>query len=476
MNFKIQIIINRENDDKPIVEEIACFKRGRISIETLGLMLQESKELLTNLQESMITHQINEYIEQESHCSHCHSKFSKKDSKEIVFRSLFGKLKLRSPRFYSCSCSPDNKRSFSPLAELLPERTAPEFIYLQSKWASLMSYGLTADLLKEILPVHVATTSVSRHTYKVAERIEQELGNEQFSYINGCEREWDNLPYPGEPITVGIDGGYVHAREGEDRKAGWFEVIVGKSMQDNHESKRFSFVNKYDNKPKRRLFEMLKSQGLQMNQSITFLSDGGDTVRDLQLYLSPNAEHYLDWFHVTMRITVLKQMNKGSPGKKQQKDIERELDRIKWFLWHGNVFMALQTIEFLQMDLEALHYEQPSNAKIKKILKKTDEFYGYISNNRSFIPNYADRYHYGESISTAFVESTVNEVVSKRMVKKQQMRWTPKGAHLLLQVRTKTLNGELKDKFCDWFPGMMKSEVGSNFLGNHHKAKQATIH
>ena len=43
---------------------------------------------------------------------------------------------------------------------------------------------------------------------------------------------------------------------------------------------------RYDNKPKRRLFEMLKSQGMQMNQAVTFLSDGGDTVRDLQMYLN----------------------------------------------------------------------------------------------------------------------------------------------------------------------------------------------
>lgn len=41
----------------------------------------------------------------------------------------------------------------------------------------------------------------------------------------------------------------------------------------------------------------------------------------------------------------------------------------------------------------------------------------------------------GEVISTAFVESTINQVVSKRMVNKQQRRWTPRGAHLLLQVR-----------------------------------------
>ena len=39
------------------------------------------------------------------------------------------------------------------------------------------------------------------------------------------------------------------------------------------------------------------------------------------------------------------------------------------------------------------------------------------------------------------------------MVKKQQMRWTPRGAHLLLQVRTRVLNDDLADDFRRWYPG-----------------------
>ena len=56
-------------------------------------------------------------------------------------------------------------------------------------------------------------------------------------------------------------------------------------------------------------------------------------------------------------------------------------------------------------------------------------------------------------ISTAFVESTVNQVISKRMVKKQQMQWTPRGAHLLLQIRTKVINDELEEYFADGIRG-----------------------
>ena len=40
---------------------------------------------------------------------------------------------------------------------------------------------------------------------------------------------------------------------------------------------------------------------------MVFLSDGGDSVRNLQAYLHPNSEHWLDWFHITMRISVLQQ-------------------------------------------------------------------------------------------------------------------------------------------------------------------------
>jgi hypothetical protein len=50
------------------------------------------------------------------------------------------------------------------------------------------------------------------------------------------------------------------------------------------------------------------------------------------------------------------------------------------------------------------------------------------------------------------VESTVSQVVSKRMVKKQQMRWSQRGAHLMLQVRTRLLNDELRDVFRQWYP------------------------
>ncbi|HEK3807938.1 TPA: ISKra4 family transposase [Legionella pneumophila] len=452
MKIKIQVII--DDDNQVITEDIMSLVRDDLSVETLGMSLKESKDIAIGLQHALVSHQIADYLRHHRTCLHCGKQCHIKDYYSLTYRTLFGKLTLKSPRLYTCTCQPQEKASFSPLAEVLFEHSAPELCYLESKWASLMSYGMTVKLLEEVLPLDISPSSVYYNTQQVSLRVEQELGDEQMMYVEGCPNIWDKLPRPDSPLTVGIDGGYVHARNGDDRKAGWFEVIVGKSMQENSPTKRFGFVATYDTKPKRKLYEMLRNQGLQMNQAITFLSDGGDTVRDLQLYLSPLAEHILDWFHVTMRITVMKQMAATLSTQEHLKNLTEDLDRVKWYLWHGNVYRALAEVESISFDLDP----EAKNNTEAKLMDALEEFDQYIKNNAALIPNYSDRYHYGEAITTAFVESTVNELVSKRMVKKQQMRWTQKGAHLLLQVRVKTLNNELRQTFCKWYSKMEKND------------------
>lgn len=456
MKITVQIVVEHEDLEMPLVEEVACLCRGDLLPETMGLTLDEGKQILARLQQQMVQQQAQQYVSQQRACPECGRKRGHKGKHQLVWRSLFGKLRLESPRFYYCRCESQKRRSFSPLAQLLPERSAPELLYLESKWASLVSYGLTTDLLEDVLPMKTSSQSVINNTAKTAQRMEDELGKEQHMYAHGCLAEWERLPPPDGRLTVGLDGGFIHARDGEDRKAGWFEVIAGKSVTWEGEAKTFGLVNKFDEKPKRRLFDLLQSQGLQMNQDITFVSDGGDTVRDLQLYLSPWSEHILDWFHVTMRLTVMMNTAKGLPKGESLDQIPTLLERVKWYLWHGNVYKALIWVEHIEEYLEIANIEQPDTVT-KKLLRMIQEFGTYIGNNRGFIPNYGERYHYGETISTAFVESTINWVVSKRMVKKQQMRWTKKGAHLLLQLRTKTLNGDLRDKFCEWYPGMNQS-------------------
>jgi len=177
-----------------------------------------------------------------------------------------------------------------------------------------------------VLPIEerVNTFTIRQHVADVAERLEEELGDEQFCFVEGSQRGWDELPSPDGPLTVGIDGGYVRGQ----RKQGQFEVIAGKSLlafKRDQESKQqlsgrcFAWVQTYDEKPKRRLFELLQSQGMQPNQQVDFLSDGGEDVRNVQLYLNPQAEHLLDWFHLTMRIDGIESDCQGTAGEDRRR-------------------------------------------------------------------------------------------------------------------------------------------------------------
>jgi hypothetical protein len=458
MRFRLQLITIQENGQEHVQELTELARLEQLRPETIGLTLPESKQILQALQQVVVEQQVKDYITGHRSCAVCGQTLSLKGHHEIKLQTVFGRLAITSPRLRRCACQPDaGPKSFSPLAELLPERATPERMYLETLFASLISYGATAKLLAEVLPLEeqLNPTTIRHHLLQAGEHCEQALGEEQAVFVEGGPHDWAELPSPDGPLTVGIDGGYVRAQRG----AGWFEVITGKSMlqfkrQEETEepsSKCFGFVQTYDKKPKRRLFELLKTQGMQPNQQIIFLSDGGDDVGNLQLFLSPEAEHRLDWFHVTMRLTVLRQQALGLAvtEEKQRQDLLEQIERVKHYLWHGNVFQALQHIEFLQMDVDCL---EGQTTKQKKLLQGVGELLTYIQNNRAYIPNYGELYRCGETITTSFVESTVNQVVSKRLVKKQAMQWSPRGAHLLLQTRTKVLNQELEATFRQWYP------------------------
>ena len=404
MKLKLQLIIESDSGQTEVVHEVTKLERRSLRPETLGLTLSEAKELLQEVQRTMVTHQTTGYVTQQIPCSKCGKIQSRKGKHQIVLRTLFGKLRLDSPRLYHCGCcSKEDHGSFSPLAELLTERTAPELAYLENKFAAMISYGLTAELLAEVLPTggDMNVAGVYRNVQGVAKRMEAELGEEKWQFIDGCQRDMDMLPQPGPPLTVGLDGGFIHAKDQKSRGEGWFEVIAGKSMPEEGAAKCFAYVQTYDTKPKRRLFELMKSQGLQANQQVTFLSDGADDVRELPLYLSSESDHWLDWFHVAMRLRVMGQMAKGlvneqnmasaqepltEAGKELDSvDISKQLERVKWFLWHGNVVRALDTIEAIEDELDLLPQDSESR---KKLLKAVREFRGYIEANQNFIPNY----------------------------------------------------------------------------------------
>jgi hypothetical protein len=132
--------------------------------------------------------------------------------------------------------------------------------------------------------------------------------------------------------------------------------------------------------------------------------------------LPAGSEHHLDWFHVAMRMTVLGQYAKGLAhyNPLEATALQDRLERIQWRLWHGDAAEALNRACELAEDVAALSSGYPG---LTQLARATAGLATYIGNNVTAIADYAERWDHGEIISTAFAESTVDLVVSRRFAK-----------------------------------------------------------
>ena len=138
MAIQLVLVDERGGGD---VHEIARIERDRLSPEGLGLSLAEAKAITGGIQQVFAGAQVAEWQAAQRACSECGQRRPLKGHHHPVFCTAFGTLRLASERLRACACSATPKRSLSPLAELLPERVSRELLYLETKFASLMSYG-----------------------------------------------------------------------------------------------------------------------------------------------------------------------------------------------------------------------------------------------------------------------------------------------------------------------------------------------
>jgi C4-dicarboxylate-specific signal transduction histidine kinase len=110
---------------------------------------------------------------------------------------------------------------------------------------------------------------------------------------------------------------------------------------------------------------------------VTFLTDGGEEVRALTELVTPEAEHVLDWFHITMRLTVLGQYARGVAHHDEAEGARllTTLDSIKWLLWHGNQHRAGKEIAFFEDDVDGLAMDYPN---LGKFARAAHEFAVYM--------------------------------------------------------------------------------------------------
>jgi len=138
MRVKLQLVICHDDGQEETVTDVIALNKNNQRIEHLGLSLAESKQLLGTLQRHLLQQQVNTFLDTHSTCPDCGTPLKLKAHGSRSFRTLFGTFTFQSPRLEPCDCKPHKTASFRPLSALLTEPVAPELLYMESKWSSLV--------------------------------------------------------------------------------------------------------------------------------------------------------------------------------------------------------------------------------------------------------------------------------------------------------------------------------------------------
>ncbi len=189
--------------------------------------------------------------------------------------------------------------------------------------------------------------------------------------------------------------------------------------------------------------------------ALTAFTDGCPGLRRILADAGVTTRPMLDWFHIAMRLQHLKQIASALPANdpaqaEAKAVIVEEVERLHWRIWNGKAQDAQVSIDRIRA---VMHYfqgepdQRRSTAPSRKLWTALHALDGYLTGQSAWLVNYAERHRAGLRVGTAITEGTANFLVNRRMNKSQQMRWSRRGADLLLQVRCAVYNGTLGSGF-----------------------------
>jgi hypothetical protein len=354
------------------------------------------------------------------------------------------------------SCHPGFALAFAPLQEICPDRATSELTELTARLGSAMPYRQAATVMAEFLPVEATEThaTVRKRTIRTGEKLDRQAAEDERRAASQIkDRRQLELEFPGDrrrEFVVSIDT--AHVRSADPKSGRNFELVVarcGRGGRGEAGGRYFVTAAADQNALRDRTLHALAQEGYRGFGDVAVISDGAEILKRLPRAMPKPTTHIIDWFHIAMKIQPMQQiadhMARSQPDEPETTPpLARRVRAVKWRLWHGRVNRAIRDLQELLDELRPDgEIEDLSIARLRSL---GAQLLTYVVSNRSAIINYGKRYRAGFRVASTLAEGAVNSIVGRRMAKSQQMRWSVPGAHLLMQVRTADVNGELRDR------------------------------
>ncbi len=380
-----------------------------------------------------------------------------KDRRTRRLQTLFGTVEVEAPRFKVCSCRLTMPMAgtvlFSPVCTLLSARCTPELERVQAELGARTSFRDGARILEALLPVSPANhESLRTRTHAVALQLEA-ADRQAAAEITAVRDERGDAAAAdaGRPVVM-LDGAYIRAVPGHQVRN--FEAICGKVEREGHATRRFALVRSVAEQPHALLRAALLDQGWREGEAVTAISDGDPTLPALVRSATAGpVELILDWFHLSMRVHHVEQVMRGLCALEALPLVlpdhaQIDVERLRSLLWNGHHEKACEALgRITSWAKGAVVLNEPAvAAKARRLVARCTELQTYIENNKGALVDYGQRYRAGKPISTSRAEGTVNQLVNARMNKRRQMRWSPRGAHRVLQVKAAVLDGRFRQQ------------------------------
>jgi hypothetical protein len=407
-----------------------------IDVTNLGLSLAEGKRLLAGVQQEIVAGQAKGHAVRRPNCRSCGEVCRVKDYRDHVVATLFGQVRVRLPRFRCAGCGGNEAGHDWPAYC----RSTPELDQMQAHLSALITYRVAADVLARMFPLGAGNDpeTLRSHTLKIGAELQ--------------DRAAVRPDTAAAAITVTLDSTFIRSCEDGERH---LEVRVGNVETETGGRQVFGAVAKADTDIETLIRRSLDAVGRSEATALTAFTAGCSGLRRILAQAGVTEAPMLDWFHIGMRLQHLEQtagtLSADNPERAAAKAvIVEEVDRLHWRLWNGKAKDAQISIDRIRAVMPHFRGEPGQRRSIappRNLWTALHALNGYLTGQSDWLVNYAERHRAGLRVGTAITEGTANFLVNRRMNKSQQMRWSRRGADLLLQVRCAVYNGTLGSSF-----------------------------